>query len=346
MNTASSRRFGPEFVAEQRDRYGRRPPENRMLSYDLAVLEEYEPWRVWLDEQLDLLPEPTAATFAANLWRDQNFWPDVIELAAGAALRRRGFGVEFERQWGTLTPDWTVVDGKGTPVALVEVCTHSPQKGTTARIRAWHGLVERLKQIPVPVVLTVDADRSGPPSAPDARTAKKIAQDLRRALLSPLHQVAFRSEGYTFLLRADPRTGRAMRPPGMGTILVPPSNMAGVVSARPVAARIEQKVAKYRALAHKAGLPLIVAAGDDRFTGLGLQDLDDLLQGIATVSAQFGFGDSFIHHPVDIDPFDPPRWTMPAELAGVLWVDNRPPFTGTWRPNPDAATPAPPGLTV
>lgn len=100
MNTEPVlRRFGPEFVAEQLHRYGKRPPENRML-YDLAVLDEYEPWRIWLDEQLDLLPEAAAEAFAANLWRDQNFWPDVIELAAGAALRRKGFTVEFERLWG------------------------------------------------------------------------------------------------------------------------------------------------------------------------------------------------------------------------------------------------------
>ncbi|MFC8270154.1 hypothetical protein ACFUIZ_31235 [Streptomyces cinereoruber] len=347
MNTEQPpRRFGPQFVAEQRHRYGKRPPENRMLSYDQAVLDEYEPWRVWLDDQLDLLPQGVAAAFAANLWREQNFWPDVIELAAGAALRRRGFRVEFERKWRNLTPDWTVVDEDGTPVALVEVLTHSPQKGTTAKIKAWHGLVERLKQIPVPVVLTAAGDPSRPLDTPDARTSKKIAQDLRRALLSPLQQTVFRSEGYTFLIRADPRTGQVMRPRGMSTILVPPSNMAGVVSAQPVAAGIEKKVSKYRALAQEAGLPLIVAAGADKFTGVEVQHLDDLLQGIATISVQFDFSDSFIHHPVEVNPLDPPRWTMPPELAGVLWVNNEFPFTTAWRPNPAAAAPAPLALAV
>lgn len=347
MNTEQVlRRFGPQFVAEQRHRYGKRPPENRMLSYDLAVLEEYEPWRNWLDEQLDLLPEASAAAFAANLWRDQNFWPDVIELAAGAALRRRGFSVEFERRWGKLTPDWTVVGADGAPVALVEVLTHSPQQGTFAKMKAWHALVERLKQIPVPVVLTVAGDPSRPLVAPDARTAKKIAQDLRRALLSPLHQTVFRSQGYTFLLQTDPSTGHAMRPPGMRTILVPPSNMAGVVSARSVTAGIEKKVCKYRTLAKEAGLPLIVAAGADKFTGLQLQQLDDLLKGAPTLSVQFNFGDSFIHHPVEVDPFNPPRWTMPPELAGVLWVNNDFPFTAVWRPNRTAEIPAPSALVV
>ncbi|MFD9721032.1 hypothetical protein [Streptomyces sp. NPDC059076] len=345
MNTEQPRRrFGPQFVAEQRDRYAKRPPENRMLTYDLTVLDEYEPWRIWLDEQLDLLPEATARTFASNLWSDQNFWPDVIELAAGAALRGRGFRVEFERHWGNLTPDWTVLGEDGEPAALVEVLTHCPSQGTSAKIKAWHALVERLKQIPTPVVLTVAGDPSLPVHAPDARTSKKIAQDLRRALLSPLHQTAFRSQGYTFLLQADPRTGREMRPPGIGTILIPPSNIAGVVSAEPVAARIEAKVSKYRAIALEAGLPLIVAAGADKFTGLEVQHLDDLLAGAATVSVQFNYGDSFIHHPIGMDPFNPPRWSMPSELAGVLWVDNEFPFTTAWRPNPAAAFPAPPKL--
>ncbi|WP_327713181.1 hypothetical protein OG912_37075 [Streptomyces sp. NBC_00464] len=72
------RRFGPQFVAEQRHRYGKRPPENRMLSYDLAVLDEYEPWRIWLDEQLGLLPEAAAETFAANLRPvTRTRWPPV-----------------------------------------------------------------------------------------------------------------------------------------------------------------------------------------------------------------------------------------------------------------------------
>ena len=340
----SHRRFGPQFVAETRERYGKRPPEGRMLSYDLAVLEEHEPWRLWLDEQLDLLPEAVAKTFTENLWRDQNFWPDVIELATGAELRQRGFSVEFERRWGELTPDWTVLGKGGTAVALVEVLTYSPPPGTFGKMKAWHALVERLKEIPVPVVLTVVGDPSRPLEAPDARTAKKIAQDLRRALLSPLHQIEFRSQGYTFLLRADPTTGHSMQPPGMGTILVPPSNRAGVVSAQPATLKIEGKVKRYRELAQETGLPLIVAVGAHRFTGLQVQQLDDLLKGVSSVRFQLDFGDQYIGPPVEINPFNPPRWTMPPELAGVLWVNNEFPYNTDWRPNPAAATPAPPVL--
>lgn len=64
-----------------------------------------------------------ADVFAAKPWCNQNFWPDVIELAVGASLRRWGLSVEFERRWGKPTPDWTVVGKDGTPIVLVEAET-------------------------------------------------------------------------------------------------------------------------------------------------------------------------------------------------------------------------------
>ena len=136
-----------------------------------------------------------------------------------------------------------------------------------------------------------------------------------------------------------------MRAPAMRTILVPPSSMAGVVSAQPLVAGIDEKVRKYRALAEETGLPLIVAAGADKFTGLGIEQLDCLLNGEHTVTVQFNYGDTFIHAPMELQPGNPPRWAMPPELAGVLWVDNEFPFTAIWRPNATALRPAPDRLT-
>ncbi|MFJ8636988.1 hypothetical protein [Streptomyces sp. NPDC093568] len=341
-----NRRFGPEFVAEQKRRYGQRRPEGRPLSYDLAVEDEYGPWRAWLDAQLALLPDKQADNYARNLWRDQNFWSDHIELAAGEALRASGLRVEYERLWGTQTPDWTVLDAEGRPMALVEVLTHSPSKELFGRMKAWHDLVERVKQIPVPVVLTVAGFRDRPLDAPDARTAKKIAQDLRRYLLSPVLQAELPSQGYRFLVMADRQTGATMQAPGMRAILVPPSGRAGVVSAQPLVAGIEEKVSKYRTLAEEAGLPLIVAAGADKFTGLGIEQLDCLLNGTPTVTVQFDYGDTYIHNPIEFQPDKPPRWAMPSELAGVLWVDNEFPFTAMWRANAKARTPVPQQLTA
>ncbi|MDJ0342831.1 hypothetical protein QMK19_23285 [Streptomyces sp. H10-C2] len=345
MNSDHGRRFGPDFVAEQLRRYQDKPPERRALSYDITVGEEYEPWRDWLDGQIAMLPDTAAATFAAKLWQDQHFWPGVIELGVGAALRATDHRVEYEQTWDGLTPDWTVLRKDGRPLALVEVLTDSPSQALYGQVRAWHSLVERIKAIPVPVVLALAGNPSGPAVAPDARTAKRITLALRRFLMSPLITADFRIHGYHFQIQGDPRTGRLLQPPVFGAIFTPPSGLAGPVTATALVERIDEKVRKYRVIAQAAELPLLIAAGAHPFTGVGLQQLDHLLDGRLTTTLQFNFGDNYLGPPQDINPSFPRRWAMPADLAGVLWIDNVYPFGATWRPNGAAARPAPEALT-
>jgi hypothetical protein len=58
---APVRRFGPDFVAAHRRRYGNRPAQQRQLTYDIAVLDEYASWRDWVDQELALLPADAIA---------------------------------------------------------------------------------------------------------------------------------------------------------------------------------------------------------------------------------------------------------------------------------------------
>ena len=88
----------------------------------------------------------------------------------------------YEEEWDGLSPDWTVLSDSGKPLAFVEVHTDMPASDTFGQMRAWHGLVERIKEIPVPGLLQLASTK--PVSPPDPRTAKKISQDLRRELLS------------------------------------------------------------------------------------------------------------------------------------------------------------------
>jgi hypothetical protein len=233
-STPTRRRFGPEFVERQRARYGHRPPQERQLTYDIAVDEQYAPWRAWLDEQLDLLEPAQAQEQAGRVWLDEGFWTVLFEMAVGAHLRSRGFQVAYERELGGLTPDWTILNSTGDPAGFVEVHTDNPTRESFGQMRAWHGLVQRIRKIPVSVVLML-APSEQPLAAPDPGTAKKIAQDLRSQLLSPWWPAppAFTSCGYTFLAMGDPRLGgRLMDSPfGLSACFEPPSSLAGIVSA-------------------------------------------------------------------------------------------------------------------
>jgi hypothetical protein len=97
--TTARPRFGPDFVERQRARYGRRPPEERQLTYDIAVNDEYALWRTWLDEQLALLEPAHADGQASRVWLDEGFWTVMFEMAVGAHLRACGFQVAYERPW-------------------------------------------------------------------------------------------------------------------------------------------------------------------------------------------------------------------------------------------------------
>lgn len=318
-------------------RYGKRPPEARQLTYDIAVQDEYAQWREWLDDQLALLPDQVGGALARKVWLDEHFWPVNFELAAGAGLRQAGLHVVYEKSWDGLSPDWTVLSDAGKPLALVEVHTDMPTAQTYGRMRAWHGLVERIKEIPVPVLLQLASTKPVPP--PTARTAKKIAQDLKRELLSGSSAITFWTQGYTFLVMHDPRH-QVISTLGMHACFDPPSSRAGSVTAQRLMEGIEEKVRKYRGLADQYEVPLIVAVGAHRFTGVTLEHLDDVLAGLPApkMTFQFNAGDPFIGtQAVTMGPIPP--WDWPTELAGLVWIANQLPFSLTTRPNLTAKRP-------
>lgn len=330
-----ARRFGPGFVAEQRARFGGLSPERRPLTYDIAVEPQSEARRAWYDEQLALLPQEHADKLAGRLWDDRWFWPVTFELAVGAALRRAGYTVAYDRPCGTQTPDWTVLDRGGEPAMFVEVHTDQPPDGTYKRLRAWRGLEVRIAEIPCPVVLMLDS-RGVAPRAPDQKSAKQIAVVLRKRLLSgPILPSRIEACGYVFVVRSDMNSTLGMRAEFRA-----PSGVAGPVSARKLTERVDGKVATYAAIAQKHDVPLVVAVGAHRFTGVDLSDVDDLLAGRLTVKFQFNGSDSYIGRQ-SLDWGRPYRWTMPAELSGLLWISNEDPFPIAARPNPAAARPVP-----
>ena len=336
--TEVSRRFGPDFVAEHRRRYATRQPEQRQLTYDIAAGDECADWRQWLDDQLALLPARAADGLARRIWLDEHFWPVNFELAAGAGLRTAGLQVSYEQSWDGLTPDWTVLSDDGKPRAFVEVHTDQPPASTFGQIRAWHGLVERIKAIPIPVVLQVASD-GGPVPPPDAGTAKKIVRDLHKQLATPPWRTVLTTNGYRFHVMGDPRRGgQQMRSPlGMHAAFRPPSSIAGVVSAQSMMEQVKEKVRTYARLAEAYDVPLVVAIGAHRFTGVGLQHLDEMLTGseAPTITFQFNAGDPYIGtREVKMAPVPPWRW--PQELSGLLWIENKLPFELIARPNPTA----------
>ena len=134
----------------------------------------------------------------------------------------------------------------------------------------------------------------------------------------------------------DPRREVAARL-GMHACFDPPSSRSGPVTAQRLMEGITGKARKYKSLAARYEVPLIVAVGAHRFTGVTLQQLDDMLSGLPAprIAFQFSPGDPFIgEQTVSMSPVPP--WEWPSGLAGLLWIANQLPFGLTGRPNPAA----------
>ncbi|MBQ0896257.1 hypothetical protein KBX37_24720 [Micromonospora sp. U56] len=338
------RRFGQSFVQRHRATYGNRAPERRPLTYDIAVEDNFEPWRQWYEEQLALLPQTQADELAGKLWLDRHFWPVTFELAAGAAIRRAGYTAVYERDHDGLTPDWTAVNPDGTAAFILEVHTDQPPTRTFERIRGWKALEQRIATIPVGVVLRLHDRRPVAPEPPDAGTAKKIVRELRARLLDSPGTAVIQAHGYTFTVVAG-RFGPIASDRGLRAQFASPSAVAGPVEASRLARAADAKVSRYAAIAERYEVPLVVAVGAHRFTRVDLSDVDDLLAGAPTISFQFNPGDTFIGS-TTINLARPQRWKMPADLACLLWLHNQPPFAATARPNPDARRPLPQQLLL
>jgi hypothetical protein len=129
-------------------------------------------------------------------------------------------------------------------------------------------------------------------------------------------------------------------PFGLFACFEPPSSIAGQVNAAHIIGPVRGNISKYRQVVDEHDLPLVVAVDARPFTGLGVGELDGLLSGELVLTFQFNPGDTYIGEAT----FPPPRWEMPAELAGLLWVDNNFPFAVTSRPNAAAYRPMPAAL--
>jgi hypothetical protein len=142
----------------------------------------------------------------------------------------------------------------------------------------------------------------------------------------------------------DRRTRRLMDSPfGLSACFEPPSCRAGIVSADRLLENTQKKVTKYRDLARAHHVPLAVAVGSHKFTGVTLDTVDQALQGAPgpSFTVQFGPGDTFIE-PVTTLAWKPVApWAMPVDLAALMWVSHDFPFTVALRSNPQAAIPFP-----
>jgi hypothetical protein len=159
----------------------------------------------------------------------------------------------------------------------------------------------------------------------------------------------FLSHGYRFFVMGDRRRGGQLMVSllGIHACFIPPSSRAGPVSPQRLMERVEEKVRSYRRLAETYEVPLVVAVGAHRFTGVTFQHVDDMLNRSACPEDHLSvrpWGPYVGEQAVSTAPVPP--WQWPEDLASLLWIDSQLPFKLTPRPNPTASRQMPRALLL
>ncbi|MDI3417301.1 hypothetical protein [Streptomyces luteolus] len=338
--------FGPHRAAEV-DAY-LAAEGNARIRFSTLIEGETNPyWAPWWDHINTLIHDHAPANrqgeYAAALRREGDYLPRLMELATGRALRLAGVRCELDRPLPragstSATPDWTGLDTNGAPVIVVDTKTIMPI-GEFDRQHRWAMVAEAVRQtIPYPVAFVVRVRDAVPPPA-DEDEAAELAAALHLQLRLHPRQHEFQAGGSTFYLfdsayEQQPRldwsgilTGRFLLP----------RPCYGLVDETRIAAAVQEKVTDYAP--HLGDVPLVVALTCHPWVGLSAGSLHSLVAGGPRVLFNQDVSDQLCPEPLPAPETHAPPWTPPPELAAVVWIDNVPPFDGTWWHNPAARNP-------
>ncbi|OIQ80317.1 hypothetical protein GALL_379350 [mine drainage metagenome] len=272
--------FDPATCSEIRRRYGDLDEYARPAVFSAALEPSRFALRKWLDHEVGRLDADGRAHVLNRLRGADSHSAALAELTGLALLRDAGgFTVALDPELDGLTPDLLAYDAvSNAPVLIAEVWTRSVSIDVVKAQRGWTALRKAVAKIRVPALLSVsvsDLDRSDPPGKIERdRIVDHLRTHLPRCLetgwMTTCHGLTFEVVG---------RTQQSVR-------LLPVSTSRSIDRDHVVDA-IETKVSRYRKLAERLALPLLVLLATEPRTGLDAAVVGDVLAGKNMVVVNF-----------------------------------------------------------
>ncbi|WP_375504515.1 hypothetical protein [uncultured Jatrophihabitans sp.] len=314
--------FTEDLIASMRQRFSALPEPLRPSIWHHAVHPLHADMRAWLEGHLASLDDNVRDQFLSRLRSEQLYTQALAEIATAHVVTQPGYAVEYGPEIDGLTPDLRVTDPCGRPL-LVEVWRRGVPQASTRRNNGWAQLARAVQRIPVPLAIAVDlSDR---PSAQPQAVIDPPDDAARRTLVAVLRDwLTSRTDSDSGMLVVDHLRFRVVGTTTSGrTELLPVTD--GVSARREdVVHAIEAKVKKYRRIAERYDLPLLIVLSADDGTALNVRQVEDILAGqnsITMTIPQWGLGviDS---GPIKMRQSDaPPKFN--AALSGIGWLDIR-----------------------
>lgn len=310
--------YPPEFAFPrgERDAIQRRfaavPEYARPPLWLVATHPSQATLRRWLDDELGQLDPGLRDDFIGRLRDARGHGDAVAELAAGFVLRQPGYLIEFGPKLEGLTPDLLVTDPHGNRL-IVEVWRRGLSQHSVARNAAWAELTRHLRRIRRPLAVAISGDFRVVVEPPDAPARQRIMTDVRRWLSSDMPAESFATEGFVLRIVGTSTTGR---------LELLPVTDSSTADRRDVVEAIERKVKRYRRIAQRLDLPLLVVLGTEPGTGMSAELVGNILAGrnaVAITLPVHGVG-AFDSGEIKMRLTDAPP-VFDSALSAVAWLE-------------------------
>ena len=264
--------FTEEWIEQLERRYGKLPEYQKPVTYFVALREHNQRVRLKIEEWLSALslPHKAESELIKRLRSPEHFIHTYHELIFADILRRRGLVPEYEKQIDGLTPDWFVDATGDTPAFILEVFTANVSGERDSERKQIDQLRARLQEIPVSVAIDIHTERLT--LILDNRRSKEIAAKVRNWLLNDSSIGAqLEVDEFTFKVVHYNSDYKTVQPIGPAS--------AFMVNPQPMRINFQGKVSKYRNVANKNKLPLVVGVIADFLTGIGFDALEMTMLG-------------------------------------------------------------------
>ncbi|MGH7799271.1 MAG: hypothetical protein ACREOW_01405 [Thermodesulfobacteriota bacterium] len=263
--------FTEEWIQQLQNRYERRERFRRPLIYSVATNVAFQSMRAEVETWVADLPQALQRELIQRLRSSKNFRHTYHELAVGSLLKKAGFRAEYGKNLSGQTPDWYVQAKGNIPPFIVEVFTSNVSEAQMLEETQINELRGGLHQMPFDVGLRISFNSQAVEL--DQRRNKVIAHEIK-----------------LWLTRDNPAVGDEIClndltievvccGQGFLSVQLMGFSRGFWVNPEPLRKNLVTKVNKYKKLISATRIPLIIGVVADFFTGLGSDDLENVLFG-------------------------------------------------------------------
>ncbi len=301
------------------------------FQYILATATQLTDLRELIEHWVADFPTETRKQLISRL-RSRNADHTLNELRFGNHLKQLGCEIEYEPKLSGLTPDWLVKTAATSFIVEVFTASHASdeeaelEKSIRANII---DLVGRLQEIIVPYGITVHI------SPTPAILTESINEQLAKNVASWLTTVPPQVGAEQLWLGAHFQVVR-YNPAYTSLQIIGPGH-SWVVNNEPLQSKIVKKILRYSDVLGQLNMPLILAVAPTMYSGLSIDNLEDIVLGQERVSYHVDAQGAIMGQTYLTRAWKDGLFLHEPHLSGVLWMESR--SNISFIQNPNAALP-------